>query len=199
MPASVQALRPVTGNSIATITPETGAIGTPVPIGSQPGALALSSDGQVLYTSLTGSNTVARFNMLTQQSDGAYSIASSNIYGTPTAPTAMAVQPGSETAVAFDQPSVEVFDFNTSTKVATARTITGSSYSSSSPQFLNALTLFANYSGSSVELYNVTPTGVTTGYQSPYMSSLNHFSAFTINDGLIFANAGAVADPRQIQ
>ena len=185
----------VTGNSIATITPETGAIGIPVPIGSQPGALALSSDGQVLYASLKGSNTVASFNMLTQQSDGAYSIALSNTYGTITAPTAMAVQPGSETVVAFDQPSVNVFDFNSSTKVATARTITGYSYSSFSPQFLNASTLFANYNGSSVELYNVTPTGVTTGYQSPYMSSLTHFSAFTINNGLIFANSGAVADP----
>lgn len=124
----------VTGNSIAPITPETGTIGTAVPIGSQPTALALSSSGQTLFVSLKGSNNVARFNMLTQQSDGTYAILPAN--GSALAPTTMDVQPGSETAVAFEQPTFTVYDFNTTAKTATLRTVTSYSYATSSPRIL---------------------------------------------------------------
>ncbi|HEY2470250.1 MAG TPA: hypothetical protein VGI45_20810 [Terracidiphilus sp.] len=46
----------VTGNSIVTIDPLTGAIGKAVTVGSQPSSIALSDDGQALYSTLTGSN-----------------------------------------------------------------------------------------------------------------------------------------------
>ena len=64
----------VTGNSIVAITPDTATVGTAVPIGSQPTSMALTSDGQILYTILSGSESVARFNMLTQQPDFTYAV-----------------------------------------------------------------------------------------------------------------------------
>lgn len=50
----------ITGNSIVALDPTTGSVGTPVPIGSQPTNMALTSDGQVLYTILSGSIGVGR-------------------------------------------------------------------------------------------------------------------------------------------
>jgi DNA-binding beta-propeller fold protein YncE len=48
------------GNSIATLDPATGQVTHSAPIGSDPNALALASDGSVLYVSLDGSGEVLR-------------------------------------------------------------------------------------------------------------------------------------------
>jgi trimeric autotransporter adhesin len=56
----------VTGNSIVTINPLTGIMGDAVNVGSQPTYLALSDDGQALYTVLSGSNGAALYRPLSQ-------------------------------------------------------------------------------------------------------------------------------------
>jgi len=54
------------GNSITPIDPHTGAIGTSVFAGSEPGQLALADDGSLLYVALGPTNRVGRFNVPTQ-------------------------------------------------------------------------------------------------------------------------------------
>jgi trimeric autotransporter adhesin len=191
-----------TGNSIAAITPETGAIGTPIAIGSQPNQLALSSDGQVLYTILSGSNSVARFNMLTQQADFTFALPSAGTGTYGQYPRGIAVQPGSENTVAIDLSSWignAIYDFNPSTQTAVIRGADSGPYSGSSLQFLDATNLFAfdtDTSGSTFDHYTITPAGFTYYDYSQYTTStLNHFGSFKINGGLAFANNGGVADP----
>jgi len=48
------------GNSIASIDPATGQVTHSAPIGSEPGMLALSADGSVLYVSLNGSGELVK-------------------------------------------------------------------------------------------------------------------------------------------
>jgi hypothetical protein len=56
----------VTGNSVVTINPETAAVGNPVHVGSQPTVMAETTDGNYLYIGLSGSDSLAQFNLLNQ-------------------------------------------------------------------------------------------------------------------------------------
>ncbi len=63
--ASVPSTAGVNGNSITKITPETGEVGPPVFVGSEPNRMAISSDGQTIWTHLNGANSARRFDVLT--------------------------------------------------------------------------------------------------------------------------------------
>ena len=62
------------GNSIVAIDPLTGAMDTPIFIGSEPGKLALSDNGQSLFVGLNGAAAVRRLDIPTKLSKTHYSI-----------------------------------------------------------------------------------------------------------------------------
>src|SRR5579862_211519 len=192
----------VTGNSILAITPETGSIGTPVSIGSQPTNMALTDDGQILYAILAGSQSVARFNMLTQQAQYTYSV--------PSIPNAdgiqslrgVAAQPGTENTVALDLGSWAgnaIFDFDPVNQTAAIRGQASGPYSGSCIQFLDAGDLLAfdtDTSGATFDHYTVTSAGFTYYNYSQFTeSTLVDFGCFALSGGLAFANGGGVANP----
>lgn len=192
----------VTGNSIAAITPDTGAIGTPVSIGSQPNKMALSDDGQVLYTILTGSSSIARFNMLTQQAAYTYTPASSTYSASTNGFRDIAVLSGSEDTIALDlgyTSGLGLYDFNPGAQTASLRGAVTGLYSGTSLQFLNPSTLlvFNSDTWQTLDSYPITSAGLqyynTTQKTS---STLLHFGSFKLSGGLAFANAGGVADPK---
>lgn len=74
--ASLPASAPNNPNSLVTVDPFTGMIGTPIPIGSDPGALGISSDGMTLYVGLNGDHTIVPFNVATQSIDTPISLGS---------------------------------------------------------------------------------------------------------------------------
>jgi DNA-binding beta-propeller fold protein YncE len=61
--ASVPGTVPTYGNSVVTIDPATGAITGSVFVGSDPGVVAISDDGQVLYVALGGSQSIRRVSL----------------------------------------------------------------------------------------------------------------------------------------
>jgi uncharacterized repeat protein (TIGR01451 family) len=191
----------VTGNSIAAINPETGAIGSVAPIGSQPNKIALSDDGQVLYAILTGSNSIGRFNMLTQQADFSYTPASSTYSSSSNGFRDIAVLAGSENTVALDlgyTSGLGLYDFNPTTKAAALRGAVTGLYSGTSLQFLNPSTLlvFNTDTWQTLDSYPINSAGLLY-YNNParISSTLSHFGQFKLSGGLAFANAGGVADP----
>jgi hypothetical protein len=54
------------GNSICAINPSTQAVGSPVFVGSEPGGIRITDDGQFLYVVLNGAAAVRRFDLGTQ-------------------------------------------------------------------------------------------------------------------------------------
>ncbi len=62
------------GNSIARINAATGVIEGFVFVGSEPGKLALSDDGQTLYVSLDGAAAVRRYDIATQTAGAQFSL-----------------------------------------------------------------------------------------------------------------------------
>ncbi len=193
----------VTGNSIAAITPETGTIGTPVLIGSQPTKMAMSDDGNILYTILGGASSVARFNLLTQQADftAALSNPNTNYAGSSTTGFRdLAVLPGSENTIALDfgyTGGLALVDFTPSSHTAALRGGTGTGiYTGTSTQFLNAqnLLVFNSDTWQTLDKYPVTSAGFS--YSATHTSStLYDFSAFKLRSNIAYANAGGVADP----
>ncbi len=192
----------LTGNSIAAITPETGTFSTPVSIGSQPTNLGLSSDGQILYTTLSGAQSVARFNMLTRQADFTVKIPAPNTYDT-VALRGVTVQPGTEDTVVLDLAAFTgngIYDFNPTAQTVTMRGMASGPYTGSCTQFLDATNVFAfdtDTSGASLYHYTLGSAGfATTSNGSRYANStLNRFGCFKLSGGLAYAINGGIANP----
>ena len=191
-------------NAIVAVTPETATVGTPVPIGSQPSALALTPDGQILYAALTGSNSVARYNMQKQQPDFTVALGPTYSNGSPINLGGMAVQPGTENTIALNLGAVgtAIYDFNPTAKTATIRGQANDSSIASCPQFLDANHLLTTsaYSGnsySSTPLNSTLPAGgfVFGSTSNTTTSNLNGFVCVVASGGLAYGTGGVIVDP----
>jgi trimeric autotransporter adhesin len=185
----------VTANSILAITPDTASIGTPVPIGGVPTDLALTSDGQILYTLLpaTANGSIARFNMLTQQPDFTVSGFQNANYGTPI--SYVAAMPGTEDTVAIytgQYTGAAVIDFNTAQKTAAERGSPTGVYSGMCPVFLSSTVLVAPDnpdSGEGITSFPVTASGISRGTNTPGSDA-----CFKLVAGIAYSGIGVVVN-----
>jgi uncharacterized protein (TIGR03437 family) len=81
--ASVPGLAGRNGNSLTPIDPFTGIVGASIFIGSEPGRLALSDDGQLLYVGLDGAGSVRRFDLATRTPGQQFYLGNTDSYGAP--------------------------------------------------------------------------------------------------------------------
>lgn len=88
------------GNSITSINPVTGSIGSSVTVGSEPKKLAISDNGQFLYVGLDGTGAVRRFNLASQTAELQLSLGSDPFLGSYYADD-VEVLPGNPRAVAI--------------------------------------------------------------------------------------------------
>jgi hypothetical protein len=187
----------VSGNSIAPITPDTGAVGTAVSIGSQPTNLALTSDGNILYTILAGSQSVARFNMLSQQADFTWAVPNT----TANQLRGITTQPGNENTIALDLGSWAgnaIFDFDPVNKTAAIRGAATGPYTGSCivmPTATDMLSFDTDTTGATLDHFAVTAAGFTYyNYQQIVESTLNHGGCFKADGNKVFTVTGGVAD-----
>jgi hypothetical protein len=188
----------VAGNSIAAITPETGSVGTPVYVGSQPTKMALSDDGNILYALLGGANSVARFNLQTQTTEFTFSPPFTNYGVSSTGFRDVAVQTGSENTIVVDfgyTSGMALIDVNPTAKTAAIRGAGTGLYTGTSLQFYNPQTLylFNSDTWNTLDDYPITASGFSYG-ATHTSSTLLHFGAFQLRGKLGFAIQGGVAD-----
>ncbi len=67
--ASIPSAASSNPNTVLPINPQTGSLGTPIPVGNNPGKLAVSSDGAYLFVGLNADHTLERINLATAQVD----------------------------------------------------------------------------------------------------------------------------------
>ena len=72
-------------NTVVSINPATGAVGTPINVGNDPQRLAISDDGQYLYVALNGDNTIRRIVLKTRTIDRTFPVPVDPTYGQTTA------------------------------------------------------------------------------------------------------------------
>ncbi|MEE8608248.1 MAG: hypothetical protein V3S55_11640 [Nitrospiraceae bacterium] len=95
------------GNSLVPLDPETGTVGTSFFIGSEPGKLAISDDGQALYVSLDGAAAVRRFDIPSQTAGLQFSLGSDSFFG-PFFVEDMEVMPGNPNTIAVSRKNLGI-------------------------------------------------------------------------------------------
>ncbi len=92
------------GNSIVSIDPNTGVLGTPVWVGSEPNKLALSSDGSTLWVGLDGAGAVRQVNLGAGIAGLQFSLGGiTGVYNSPNTAASISVMPGFPNTVAVAQ------------------------------------------------------------------------------------------------
>ena len=180
------------GNSIAVINPVSGKVTGYHFAGSEPNALAVSSDSKYLYAGLNGNGSVQRFLLPKFTPDIDVSLGSS-IYGTLNTALSLAVSPGNSHTYAVAEGSAGccggsgIYFFTDATQLTdsiTYPTFTDLVFASSS-------TLYAYYSNTVGDI-TVNANGGTLGQQ---WNGLVQGTAIEYDAGLIYGNAGQVLNP----
>src|SRR5207249_1382365 len=110
--ASIPGTTPL-GNSIVSINPFTGTLGVPIFIGSEPGKLAVSDNGQYLYVSLDGAAAVRRLDLASGTPGLQFSLGSSPLNDGLYYVDDVKVLPGNPSAVAVSRKSTITSSYGT--------------------------------------------------------------------------------------
>ncbi len=191
----------VTGNSVVTINPVTGALGTPVNVGSQPTVMAETSDGDYLYIGLSGANSLAQFNLLNQNVTATIPLSLTQDGSTTSVtPTWLAAMPGTDTTLAVDVANgwgnFGIFDISGST--GTFRPNLSGIYSGVNPVFASASELYAYDSqttGSEFYRYSVDANGLTE-IDGTTLDGMGGFEgSIQLLNGLVYGGGGGIVNP----
>jgi trimeric autotransporter adhesin len=179
----------LTGDSVVTIDPVTATIGTPVAVGSQPTVMTESNDGNYLYISLIGSDSLAQFDPVHQQLLETISLASaSSRVGTNTA-NWLSVMPGSDSTLAVSYSGTDgILDISANTGTFRTNFAYGSS-----PVFGDASHLFADNGG--INRYSIDATGATLLDSTTVDGIGNNGSSIQLAGGLIYGAGGGIVNP----
>jgi uncharacterized repeat protein (TIGR01451 family) len=188
----------VAGNSIVSIDPLTGALGTPVFIGSEPTRIAISDDGLYLYAVLSGSNSVRRLNLTTLTAGTQFTTIGA-LFGSAFTASDVAPMPGNHDVVATAGYSDGIQVFDVSSSGATQRPLTkalvNNVYEGSVLAWGSATDLYSNDEGlspSSFHRFNVGPTSFAE-IDSTYLDAIGN--KITCSGGLVYSDGGGVLDP----
>jgi hypothetical protein len=100
--ASIPSANGANGNSIGVINPNTYLLENTVFIGSEPTVLAISDNGQYIYTGFTGTSTIRRFDVASQTSGIQFSLGSDPFFGAYYAQD-IEVMPGNPNTIAVSR------------------------------------------------------------------------------------------------
>jgi len=199
-------------NTVARIDAGMGAVEAYLPVGSEPDALALSSDGQYLYVGIDGASAVARINLATNAVDQQFSLGTSplspqypyhagSIIPLPGQPQSVAVtrnyfgvSPANDGIVVYDngvmRPNV----------LLRGRNIYDSVAASGSP---NRFYSYDNESSAyTFAQINVDANGLTVGQTSDsfgtYILGGSAKIKFDAGNGFVYSTTGRIIDPEAL-
>lgn len=192
------------GNSIVPIDPETGIMGTPTFVGSEPFTLAISDNNKYIYVAIDGAGSVRKFDIATQSAGILFSIGSRlGIGGTgffyaedivvlPDNPNTIAV---SRSNIGFSprHEGVAIFDEGVARSVTTPNH-TGSNVIEPS---LNAATLYGYNNETTefglrkmaVDASGVTVTSTVSNLLSGFDVDIKH------DNGVLYSSSGRAVNP----
>ena len=191
----------ITGNSIVSIDPTSGTVGTPISIGSQPTVMAETNDGNYLYVGLSGADSVAQFDLVHQSLKATIPLfLTEGTTSTSVAATWLATMPGNDTSLSIDVTNgwgqFGIFDISGST--GTFRPNLSEIYNGVNPVFANASELYAfdsQTSGAEFYRYSVNANGLTE-IDGTTLEGMGGFSGGTqLANGLVYGVGGGIINP----
>ena len=181
MPSSIGAPR---GNSITPINPANGTLGSSVFVGSEPGRLAQSSDGQTLYTYLSGALAMRRFDIPSQTAGLQFALSGS-------APTDLEVVPGSPQSIAISQNQVvSVYDDGVKRP-----SVTDFNSRSGPIEFASPTTLYGYNNGDSGNDFHKLSLDASGIHLVQSKKNLLNGGDISFANGLVYSTFGRVLDP----
>lgn len=189
------------GNTITTIDPFTATIETSVFVGSEPGPLAVSDDGQFVYVGLNGAGAIRRYDIATATAGLEIFLGSDSWFG-PYYAEDIEVLPGAPHSIAVSRKNlgisprhagVAVYDDNAMRPNTTQRH-TGSNRI----EFSDSATLLYGYNNETTEFgfrqISITPDGATeVALQRDLISGFGVDIEF--EQGVVYATSGRAVDP----
>ena len=192
--ASVPSKAGSIGNSITPINPLTNTIGSSVYVGSEPGKLALSDNGQYLYVALNGIAGVRRFDVATQTPGLKFTLGSS--YDGLNYAGDMAVLPGNPSAVAIARKNLDSY---TRGVVIYDDGVQRPTVISDGPYGINVIessasasTLYGS-SGTDLTRLAVSASGVSIVNTTPNL--IGSAGDMKFDNGLVYASNGRILNP----
>jgi hypothetical protein len=173
-------IRGISVNSVVPINPFTGAVGTPVPVGTLPKLLAESSDGNELYISTAGN--LVQYDLIGQRVTQTIPVPS--YVGYPVA--GIAVMPGTDNTLLLNAVGLD-YIFDVAGTVATARPNMGMG---NFPAFLDASHVDAYFATSGIFRYAIDANGFTLIDQPNVYGTLG--GGFEITGGILYSLGGPI-------
>lgn len=187
-------------NSITALNPQTGALGSSISTGSEPGRLSISSDGAYIYAAVKTAGTVQRYALPGLQHDldiplgsgffGAYFAI--DLAAQPGSPRSVAISRGTNDVSPTEQGGVLIYDDAT----ARPQSIPGAYPGPIDSLFWNSngQVLYGVDTETSPALYLYTMSASSAGVQlqSNTVPAATHFDATT---GYLYSDPGKVIDP----
>src|SRR6266576_1307780 len=171
------------GNTVVSIDPYTGLLGTPIWVGSEPNKLAISGDGTTLWVSFSGTPSARKVDLTNGVATpvqlyfpGGWG---GNIYA-----TSLTVLPGSPSSVAVAAGQVSIYDDATARQKSSAGGATYLAFGTDSS------TLYG-YS-SSLSIFSVDGTGIASTTTPP--SSGSYSNDLRYDGGRLYLTSGEVLD-----
>jgi trimeric autotransporter adhesin len=191
----------VTGDTVVTINPVSGVVGTPVSVGSQPTVMAETTDGNYLYIGLSGADSLAQFNLLNQSLTATIPLTLTE-GTTPTSVTAswLAAMPGSDTSLAVNLTgeggAFGIFDVTGST--GSFRPNLSGIYNGDNPVFADASHVYAyddQTTGAEFYRYSVNSSGLTE-IDGTTLEGMGGFGGgFQLANGTVYGYGGGIINP----
>jgi hypothetical protein len=184
----------ITGNSLISIDPSTGAVGQPIQVGSEPNLITETSSGNFLYLGISGAESLARFNMATQSLDFTVPLTVTSAFGSSTiAANGLASIPGLDNSIAVD--NAGIIDFSGSTPTTRPNSVLG--YNDVVfPDAGHAYEYDNQSSGAELYRYTVDSSGVHLIDGSTMLGTGGFSGMLALDQGVIYASGGGIIDPR---
>lgn len=188
----------LTGNSIVSINPNTTVVGTPIPVGSGPNPMAETTNGNYLFVGLSGSDSLAQFDLIHQTVDATIPLTYTQSGSTSSVPaTYLAAIPGTDSSLGINFTNTwgnfGIFDIsgNTGSFLPNLSGI----YAGMSPVFADTTLLYAA-ENSTFYRYSVNSNGLTL-IDSTAVTGLGGQSGpgFTLADGIVYGGNGGIINP----
>ncbi len=165
---TVPSASPVNPGTVTVVDPIAGTLGSAVTLASAPTGLAISSDGQYLYTVIAGGATIQRLTLPALALDIHWSLGTDPSFGYPNLAGDIKVQPGSAhtLAVSFGQygsNSIAVFDDGVERPTVAGNTVVSLGNS-------------MQWKADGSQLYDAN----TTGNDSPYYTAVSDNALYTM-------------------
>jgi hypothetical protein len=187
----------IAGNSVVQINPVTGAVGTPVAVGSQPTVMTETTDGNYLYIGLSGADSLAKFDLLSQSLVATIPITYNS---ESTKALSLAAMPASDTTLAIGisngWSNFGIFDVGAST--GSFRSNLSGIYAGQNPVFADASHIYAyddQTSGAEFYRYSVNANGLTE-IDGTTLDGMGGFEgAIQLENGRVYSVGGGIVNP----